>query len=243
MAPPLSAAYHVTIAIRGPEESRASAGDPSCRSRHRSSANAAPRSALPRLSGSGLFRARSSPGSAAPRRSRRPLERGRRTCGTAKEGAIRCRFFGRLPRGMARGARARLEKLRSRPALPTRLRWPPPTRRRSQQVRLLGDVERGARRLTSLLPSTTTTAATVGAFARALRGRVLTSCRGCHRYSSDEGRGKGCSGDGPGGEARPATGPLPPPTAPGPCTRRRLAANFPCLRATRLGSTPKHARL
>ena len=105
------------------------------------------------------------------------------------------------------------------------------------------DVERGARRLTSLLPSTTTTAATVGAFARALRGRVLTSCRGCHRYSSDEGRGKGCSGDGPGGEARPATGPLPPPTAPGPCTRRRLAANFPCLRATRLGSTPKHARL
>ena len=109
--------------------------------------------------------------------------------------------------------------------------------------RLLGDVERGARRLTSLLPSTTTTAATVGAFARALRGRVLTSCRGCHRYSSDEGRGKGCSGDGPGGEARPATGPLPPPTAPGPCTRRRLAANFPCLRATRLGSTPKHARL
>ena len=48
MAPPLSAAYHVTIAIRGPEESRASAGE-SCRSRHRSSASAAPRSALPRL--------------------------------------------------------------------------------------------------------------------------------------------------------------------------------------------------
>ena len=190
----------MTLAIRDTEESRASAGEPSCRSRHRSSASAAPRSALPRLSGSGLFRARSSPGSsspgsAAPRRSRRPLERGRRTCGTAKEGAICCRFFGRLPRGMARGARARLEKLRSRPALPTRLRWPPPTRRRLQQVRLLGDVERGARRLTSLLPSTTTTAATVGAFARALRGRVLTSCRGCYRYSSDEGRGKGCSGD------------------------------------------------
>ena len=82
-----------------------------------------------------------------------------------------------------------------RPALPTRLRWHPPTRRRSRRVRLLGDVERGARRLTSLLPSTTTTAATVGAFARALRGRVLTSCRGCYRYSSDEGRGKGCSGD------------------------------------------------
>ena len=57
-----------------------------------------------------------------------------------------------------------------------------------------------------------------------------------HRYSSDEGRGKGCSGDGRGGEARPATGPLPPPTAPGPCTRRRLAAALPCLRATRLGS-------
>ena len=31
-----------------------------------------------------------------------------------------------------------------------------------------------------------------------------------------------------GGEARPATGSLPPPTAPGPCTRRRLAAAFPC---------------
>ena len=233
----------MTIAIRDTEESRASAGEASCRSRHRSSASAAPRSALPRLSGSGLFRARSSPGSAAPRRSRRPLERGRRTCGTAKEGAIRCRFFGRLPRGMARGARARLEKLRSRPALPTRLRWPPPTRRRSQQVRLLGDVERGARRLKSLLPSTNTTAATVGAFfARALRGRVLTSCRGCRRCSSDEGRGKGCSGDGRGGEARPATGPLPPPTVPGPCTRRRLAAAFPCLRATRLGSRPCVAR-
>ena len=142
-----------------------------------------------------------------------------------------------------RGTCAPREAPPPRPALPTRLRWPPPTRRRSQQVRLLGDVERGARRLTSLLPSTTTTAATVGAFARALRGRVLTSCRGCRRCSSDEGRGKGCSGDGPGGEARPATGPLPPPTAPGPCTRRRLAANFPCLRATRLGSTPKHARL
>ena len=117
-----------------------------------------------------------------------------------------------------------------------------PTRRRSRQVRLLGDVERGARRLRSLLPSTTTTAATVGAFARALRGRVLTSCRGCRRYS-DEGRGKGCSGDGRGGEARPATGPLPPPTAPGPCTRRRLAAAYPRLRATRWGSRPKRARL
>ena len=120
MAPASSAVYHVTIAIRDTEESRASAGEPSCRSRHSRNASAAPRSALPRLSGSGLFRARSSPGSsspgsAAPRRSRRPLERGRRTCGTAKEGAICCRFFGRLPRGMARGARARLEKLR-RPA-------------------------------------------------------------------------------------------------------------------------------
>ena len=49
-----------------------------------------------------------------------------------------------------------------------------PTRRRSRQVRLLGDVERGARRLRSLLPSIITTAATVGAFARALRGGVLT---------------------------------------------------------------------
>ena len=55
----------------------------------------------------------------------------------------------------------------------------------ARQVRLLGDVERGARRLRSLLPSPTTTAATVGAFARALRGRVLTSCRGCRRCSSD----------------------------------------------------------
>ena len=133
---------------------------------------------------------------------------------------------------------------RSRPPRPTpRRKWRSsrqrPTRRRSRQVRLLGDVERGARRLRSLLPSTTPTAATVGAFARALRGRVLTSCRGCRRYSSDEGRGKGCSGDGRGGEARPATGPLPPPTAPGPCTRRRLAAAFPCLRATRLGSRPR----
>ena len=63
MAPPSSAVYHVTIAIRDTEESRASAGEPSCRSRHRSSASAAPRSALPRLSGSGLSRARSSPGS------------------------------------------------------------------------------------------------------------------------------------------------------------------------------------
>ena len=49
MAPPLSAAYHVTIAIRGPEESRASAGETSCRSRHSRNASAAPRSALPRL--------------------------------------------------------------------------------------------------------------------------------------------------------------------------------------------------
>ena len=39
----------VTSGIRGPEESRASAGEPSCRSRHRSGASAAPRSALPRL--------------------------------------------------------------------------------------------------------------------------------------------------------------------------------------------------
>ena len=39
----------MTIAIRDTEESRASAGEPSCRSRHRSSASAAPRSALPRL--------------------------------------------------------------------------------------------------------------------------------------------------------------------------------------------------
>ena len=39
----------MTGGTRGPEESRASAGDPSCRSRHRSSASAAPRSALPRL--------------------------------------------------------------------------------------------------------------------------------------------------------------------------------------------------
>ena len=38
----------VTGGIRGPEESGASAGE-SCRSRHRSSASAAPRSALPRL--------------------------------------------------------------------------------------------------------------------------------------------------------------------------------------------------
>ena len=38
-----------TGTIRGTEESRASAGEPSCRSRHRSSASAAPRSALPRL--------------------------------------------------------------------------------------------------------------------------------------------------------------------------------------------------
>ena len=191
------------------------------------------------IDGSGRFRARSSPGSAAPRCSRRPLERAQRTRGTAKEGAILHRFFGRLPRRTTRGARARLEKLR-RPARRCppafALRWHPPTRRRSRRVRLLGDVERGARRLRSLLPSTTTTAATVGAFARALRGRVLTSCRGCRRCSSDEGRGKGCSGDGRGGEARPATGLLPPPTASGPCTRRRLAAAFPCLRATRLGS-------
>ena len=64
------------------------------------------------IDGSGRFRARSSPGSAAPRRSRRPLERARRARSTAKEGAIRCRFFGRLPRRTARGARARLEKLR-----------------------------------------------------------------------------------------------------------------------------------
>ena len=142
-----------------------------------------------------------------------------------------------------RGTCAPREAPPPRPVLPTRLRWHPPTRRRSRRVRLLGDVERGARRLRSLLPSTTTTAATVGAFARALRGRVLTSCRGCRRCSSDEGRGKGCSGDGPGGEARPATGPLPPPTAPGPCTRRRLAAAFPCLRATRWGSRPKRARV
>ena len=49
MATPLSAAYPVTLAIRDTEESRASAGEPSCRSRHRSSASAAPRSALPRL--------------------------------------------------------------------------------------------------------------------------------------------------------------------------------------------------
>ena len=136
---------------------------------------------------------------------------------------------------------------RSRPSRPTpRRKWRSsrqrPTRRRSRQVRLLGDVERGARRLRSRLPSTTATAATVSAFARALRGRVLTSCRGCRRCSSDEGRGKGCSGDGRGGEARPATGPLPPPTVPGPCTRRRLAAAFPCLRATRLGSRPCVAR-
>ena len=142
-----------------------------------------------------------------------------------------------------RGTCAPREAPPPRPALPTRLRWHPPTRRRSRRVRLLGDVERGARRLRSLLPSTTTTAATVGAFARALRGRVLTSCRGCRRCSSDEGRGKGCSGDGRGGEARPATGPLPPPTAPGPCTRRRLAAAYPRLRATRWGSRPKRARL
>ena len=47
---PISAqpAQIVTCAIRGTEESRASAGE-SCRSRHRSSASAAPRSALPRL--------------------------------------------------------------------------------------------------------------------------------------------------------------------------------------------------
>ena len=81
----------VTGATRGPEESGASAGE-SCRSRHRSSASAAPRSALPRLSGSGLFRARSSPGSsspgsAAPRRSRRPLERGRRTAAARRRRA------------------------------------------------------------------------------------------------------------------------------------------------------------
>ncbi len=38
----------VTCAIRDTEESRASAGEPSCRSRHRSSASAAQRSALPR---------------------------------------------------------------------------------------------------------------------------------------------------------------------------------------------------
>ncbi|EOD26649.1 hypothetical protein EMIHUDRAFT_236698 [Emiliania huxleyi CCMP1516] len=59
------------------------------------------------IDGSGRFRARSSPGSAAPRRSLRPLERSRRTRGTAKEGAIRHRFFGRLPRRTTRGARAR----------------------------------------------------------------------------------------------------------------------------------------
>ena len=67
------------------------------------------------VDGPGRFRAISSPGSAAPRHSRRPLERSRRTRGTAKEGAIRRRFFGRLPRRTTRGARARLEKLR-RPA-------------------------------------------------------------------------------------------------------------------------------
>ena len=39
----------VTRATRGTEESRASAGEPSCRSRHSRSASAAPRSALPRL--------------------------------------------------------------------------------------------------------------------------------------------------------------------------------------------------
>ena len=67
------------------------------------------------VDGPGRFRAISSPGSTAPRHSRRPLERSRRTRGTAKEGAIRRRFFGRLPRRTTRGARARLEKLR-RPA-------------------------------------------------------------------------------------------------------------------------------
>ena len=39
----------VTGGTRGTEASRASAGEPSCRSRHRSGASAAPRSALPRL--------------------------------------------------------------------------------------------------------------------------------------------------------------------------------------------------
>ena len=39
----------MTSGIRGPEESRASAGKPSCRSRHSRNASAAPRSALPRL--------------------------------------------------------------------------------------------------------------------------------------------------------------------------------------------------
>ena len=39
----------MTRATRGTEESRASAGEPSCRSRHSRSASAAPRSALPRL--------------------------------------------------------------------------------------------------------------------------------------------------------------------------------------------------
>ena len=46
-----------------------------------------------------------------------------------------------------------------------------------------------------------------------------------------------------GGRGGPATGSLPPPTAPGPCTRRRLAAAYPRLRATRWGSRPKRARL
>ena len=55
-----------------------------------------------------------------------------------------------------RGTCAPREAPPPRPALPTRLRWHPPTRRRSRRVRLLGDVERGARRLRSLLPSTTT---------------------------------------------------------------------------------------
>ena len=87
IAPASSAVYPVTIAIRDTEESRASAGEPSCRSRHSRNASAAPRSALPRLSGSGLFRARSSPGSAAPRRSRRPLERGRRTAAARRRRA------------------------------------------------------------------------------------------------------------------------------------------------------------
>ena len=151
-----------------------------------------------------------------------------------------------LPRRTTRGARARLEKLR-RPAR----RCPPafggPRRRAGARAgcgcsATSSVVPNGSGAVYHHLPSTTTTAATVSAFARALRGRVLTSCRGCRRCSSDEGRGKGCSGDGRGGEARPATGPLPPPTVPGPCTRRRLAAAFPCLRATRLGSRPCVAR-
>ena len=134
-----------------------------------------------------------------------------------------------------RGTCAPREAPPPRPALPTRLRWHPPTRRRSRRVRLLGDVERGARRLRSLLPSTTTTVATVGAFARALRGRVLTSCRGCRRCSSDEGRGKGCSGDGRGGEARPGYRTVAHAHRAGPLHPEAACGSYPCLRATRLG--------